>query len=327
MGKISDSAYLVREAIARLGNNENPDKIAAEVRRLEIGLPLEDEFQVICQWFSQCNFIHKLDQNDPINQKTEEFQVPDLLASFTVKGKIVPVLIEVKTKQKQRLKFKESYFQRLVKYSENLGIPLLIAFKWQNLWCLFDASEMQLRETSRSIGFLDAMKFNLMGVLVGDFSFSVHKGFGLHLEADKKDLISVQEDEAERVEDWNLQISRFYYTNKEGDEVSDLPSAVQELIKLVPLSESTNIEKEKVTISYTVTEDQMELGHRALVSLLAWSSRGGKLNWRSILKDPKNKAKLFDLRKAVDLGLKHGVVRICLHQIPDPVPKFLDAII
>ena len=82
--KPSDLERLIHESLEQLGWTADAKSIAERVHRLNIGLPLEDEFSIICGWLGRCNLIHKLDQQQYPATSKDAFQVPDLLANFNV---------------------------------------------------------------------------------------------------------------------------------------------------------------------------------------------------------------------------------------------------
>jgi hypothetical protein len=133
-----DAARLIQDVLAELGWSADPAEVARSVRRLDIGLPAEDEFSVVCAWLGNCELLHKLDQQQVPVASRAKFQVPDLLARFKTQTNSVPVLIEVKSKQGNTLSFQPDYLERLIKYSELVGMPLLIAWKYHSLWMLFE---------------------------------------------------------------------------------------------------------------------------------------------------------------------------------------------
>ena len=91
-----DLPHLLHEALSQVGWNADPNALAQRVLRLDKGLPLEDEFAVICTWLGHCALVHKLDQLQAPKQSTDEFQIPDLLAVFERNGERVTCLVEVK---------------------------------------------------------------------------------------------------------------------------------------------------------------------------------------------------------------------------------------
>ena len=104
------------------------------VKRLEIGLPVEDEFMAVCSWLGHCSLIHKLDQAVAPSASVNSYQVPDIFAEFQVDGVSIPVLIEVKSKKSNTLSMTPKYRSKLLRYGELMGHPVLVAWKWNNLW-------------------------------------------------------------------------------------------------------------------------------------------------------------------------------------------------
>jgi len=89
-------ARVLFEAAEQMGYS-NPAEIAEFAKRLDRGLPAEDELSVVFHWLGQCRLVHKLDQFPYPPGVWQEYRVPDLLAVFDVGGHHQPVLIEVKT--------------------------------------------------------------------------------------------------------------------------------------------------------------------------------------------------------------------------------------
>ncbi|WP_196240434.1 hypothetical protein [Dyella choica] len=113
---------LIHQAIAELGWGADPATVARFVKRLERGLPAEDEFSVICGWLGKCRLLHKLDQQQTPVGSLQDLQVPDLLARFTTQVNDRPVLIEVKSKGDNVLSFKPDYLERLSNYANLVGM-------------------------------------------------------------------------------------------------------------------------------------------------------------------------------------------------------------
>jgi hypothetical protein len=110
-----DAERLIHSVLTELGWDTDVSAVAARVRRLDVGLPCEDEFSVVCAWLGKCLLSHKLDQHQlPISSR-KEFQVPDLLAMFTTQKTKSPVLIEIKYKKGKTLSFPPDYLDRLKK--------------------------------------------------------------------------------------------------------------------------------------------------------------------------------------------------------------------
>lgn len=179
MTKTDDSDRLIQEVLSEFGCDDDPKKVADKVKRLDQGLPTEDEFTAICSWLGKARLLHKLDQHQAPPSSRDLYQVPDLLAEFERSG---PVLIEVKSKTKQTLSFTPQYLDRLRAYAELVKMPLLIAWKHHGIWMLFDIQRLTKAQTNFNITLGDAMKENLLGVLAGDVAYKIASGAGVRLK-------------------------------------------------------------------------------------------------------------------------------------------------
>lgn len=131
--------------------------IAARVKRLQLGLPAEDEFSVLLNWLGHCRLVHKLDQLQRPQESRKHLRVPDLLAIFTYKGRDVPVLIEVKSSVDKTLSWQPGYHDALQRYADTLKLPLLIAWRRGTFWSLFEARHLTKAVKNFNIKFGDAM--------------------------------------------------------------------------------------------------------------------------------------------------------------------------
>lgn len=57
-----DGTRLIQDVLAELGWSADAAVVADSVRRLDVGLPVEDEFSVVCAWLGRCQLLHKLDR-------------------------------------------------------------------------------------------------------------------------------------------------------------------------------------------------------------------------------------------------------------------------
>ena len=131
---LDSSARLIYEAIQQLGWSADPASLTERVKRLDLGLPAEDEFIFILSWLGKCSLVHKLDQGQFPPDSKKYLQVPDLLASFETKSGPKVVLIEVKATNKKKLVWKPDYLKKLKNYASRLGLPLLVAWKFYGYW-------------------------------------------------------------------------------------------------------------------------------------------------------------------------------------------------
>lgn len=77
-----DSDRLIQEVLSDLGWDEDPKKVADKVKRLDQGLPAEDEFTAICSWLGKAHLLHKLDQHQAPSSSR------DLLSGSRLVGRV-----------------------------------------------------------------------------------------------------------------------------------------------------------------------------------------------------------------------------------------------
>ncbi len=318
-----DIERLIQEVLTELGYSGDAAAVARKVKRLNLGLPAEDEFSVICAWLGRCRLVHKLDQAQAPLSSRDTFQVPDLLAAFEEGG---PVLIEVKSKKSPKLSFRPDYLGRLQAYAALVGRPLLIAWKFHSLWTLFDARHLQLARTNFNITHERAMKENLLGVLAGDVAYVLRPGAGVHFEFAKEELISVGGDAENFTETWQMRVSEVFFTDGDGARRGDLHGETQQLLATWDLQTDEAHSPTSVRKSFVAGDGGVQFAHVALVHLLNWEGGGtGPPSWRQLLQAPKITRTIEDFGRALQRGLGEKVVRYVFHQQPQTARDLLRA--
>lgn len=318
-----DLEQLIHEALEQLGWGAEAGQVAARIRRLNVGLPREDEFSVVCGWLGCCDVIHKFDQKQTPEKSCEKYQVPDLLAVFNVKGKQIPVLIEVKSKKANTLSFRPDYLEKLSNYASVLNLPMLVAWKWQGLWTLFELRHLKKAKKNYNIRFEDAIKENLLGILAGDFSYSLYPNAGLHFKIKKEELIGTEKTDEGKTEQWEAVIEDVYFTDGNGNEVRKLPSQVQQLFVTWDLEKSEHYTDTHITMSYIVPEGSMLFAHMVLVRLLNWQAPIDQaIHWRTMLHGSNIVKGIENFRVAVQDAMTHKIVKTVVNQIPRTEPEF-----
>lgn len=320
-----DLARLFHEAL-ELGNwTGDPEQLAERVRRLDLGLPAEDEFMVLCAWLGKCQLIHKLDQVQLPAASSERYQVPDLLAAFSAQIGGRPVLIEVKSKNERKLSFKPDYLDRLQNYAGLMDAPLLIAWKFHSVWILFEAKHLKKAVTNFNISFDLALKENLLGVLAGDVAYKIGARAGIHLRVEKEELIDTTETAGQFTETWQMRVSEVKFSDRNGQMLDRLSSETQTLFTTWDLETSEDHADGHIWIRHVATGDGLQFGHTALVRLLHWQlPEGAKLSWRQQFRKTRITS-LTDFRGALTKGLEEKVIHLILDQVPHTMPDFVAA--
>ncbi|WP_447826116.1 hypothetical protein [Aeromonas salmonicida] len=323
----NDLERLIHESLEQLGWKADAHEMAKKVQRLHYGLPLEDEFSVLCGWLGKCKLIHKLDQQQFPKSSRLAFQVPDLLAVFEYNGKNVTVLIEVKSSNKNVLSFKPEYKEKLKRYSSLLNIPVLIAWKnkW-GIWVLVTLEDFKKSNSNFNLAFENALKNNLLGILAGDFSYSLGVGAGVHVSFNKQELIESKTDNSgDTTENWKMVIDDVYFSTYEGEKTRDLSFIAQQVFFSWDLTEEETHTDTHVTLHNTCKEQSMVFAHMALTRVLNFHSslQDKSIQWRGILGGGGNIASISNFRSGILENMKKKIVHHVLDQIPCSMPDFL----
>jgi Holliday junction resolvase len=322
MTKADDSDRLIQEVLSELGWDDDPKKIAEHVRRLDSGLPVEDEFIAICSWLGKTSLIHKLDQHQAPAASRDLYQVPDLLVKFENIG---PVLIEVKSKAKRTLPFTPRYLDRLNAYARLLNMPLLIAWKHHGIWALFEVKHLIKARTNFNITYGNAMKENLLGVLAGDVAYKIASGAGLRIRCKKEHLVSREEIDGAVAEQWHMRIDEVGFMVSGSEQVDHLDADVTTLFTTWDLSERQSHSDTHIELRFVADDDDsMMFGHMALTHLLHWSlPQGAAINWRHAIRRDTVVSNMANFRRALGRALEQKVVHLILNQQPQTWPDFL----
>ena len=166
----------VDDIISHLKYHPHKEKIIEQIRSQQRGIPYEYQFGAICWWLGKCKHLQFIDTKPdfPYLSKIKNIRYPDIYAIFRNKSTDFTCFIQIKVNNKLRLKLSKNYIESLKKYPLLKDYPLLIAWKCKEFWLLFDINTFITDKGNVNVEFGEAMKANLMSVLVGDFSF---KGF------------------------------------------------------------------------------------------------------------------------------------------------------
>lgn len=305
---------LFYEAAEQLGWSD-PIEISALVKRLERGLPSEDELCAIFHWLGKCQIVHKLDQFSYPPGIRDKYQIPDLLAMFDVNNKKQVVLIEVKTSTKDKLSWKSDYLSSLQQYAALLRLPLLIAWKHRTLWTLFEPCHFRMAKKNWKITFLEAIKQNLLGILAGDFSFSFKSGTAMHIKMRKLN---------ETNDGFDFIIDDAYFLNADGSRDNGA-GGLMHLFLCIDQEPSIVETKSEVIQSFVIkNSNQAEFAHRALVNLLGtFTQAGSPLIWRQVLLQNQISKLSVVPRQAAKNALAKGFLDMVINYKPALIPGFL----
>lgn len=322
------SARLIYEAIQQLGWDADPTHLADRIRGLESGLPAEDEFACLLAWFGKCQLVHSLDQSQHPAESRNTIQVLDLLAVLEPcdHGDAQTVLIEVKTSKKPRLSWTPAYMTKVKKYAAFVGLPLLVAWKFQSLWTLVSVDAFTQPERNLHLSLQDALRHNLMGILAGDFAYAMRPKVGLHLYITKERLISEhQQSDSEREEHWQYRIRDAYFLNEAGQRKSQLRTGLWPLFISACPEAKDEVTESSIHQQFCIPDEpDIHFAHAALPILIAFSAKEeAPLLWRKQLDGGEFPVKFEVFRKAATEGIEDGFVQVVLDQKPVEIPEFI----
>ncbi|MDQ3706701.1 MAG: hypothetical protein M3437_16070 [Chloroflexota bacterium] len=318
-------ADLVHEVLEQLGWRGDAEALVNRINRLSLGIPAEDEFTALLSWLGRCVLVHKLDgfQSPPASRM--QYKVPDLLAIFEYKGRRIHVLIEVKVKQARSLKWRPDYYEGLARYSEQLGIPLLIAWKTLGRWALFEIGHFKRPQENYVLSFQTAFKESLMSILAGDFAFVPCAGVGLHLHIRKLEVLGETVTDSGLQQEWMGVIEDVYFTNGNRDRVTKLSPGLWPLLLSCDQVEQVDIKDAEFVQSFVVEEEEpMQHAHVAFTILTYLKNEHEQtLRWRQLLRAYNLPTEAPILRKAATDGIKKGFIRYVFDIVPNTRPAFL----
>lgn len=321
-----DLERLIYEVLEIVGWEAGPHELAERVQRLNKGLPIEDEFIVLCTWLNRCNLIHKLDQQQmPLSSK-EKVQVPDLLAQFTTNGKAITVLIEVKHHNDNVLSFRPDYYSKLLQYGQLLGLPVLIAWKNKlDIWTLFDIAEMSKAKKNYNINIKHALCENLLGILAGDFSYKVYPDCALSITFTKEDFIEQRHnEEKEKEELWKTTITDVSVYNGKSEKLEKVPVDIQSIFHTINLKEYQIHKGKDITLCFTPENDSMYFAQHAIVKLLNFTIPDDEsLHWRQYIGNNDIYSKVENFYNAAKDAMEQQIVSHIFNIVPHNIPKYI----
>jgi len=312
--KIDNKARTIQEVANQLGWNEDVSILIERVNQLDKGLVQEDEFIYIINWSKKCNLIHKLDQLQlPLDSKIQ-YTIPDILVEMKTEEGNKKFLIEIKTSKKNKLSWTERYFEGLKNYSELLGIPILIAWKWNQfgIWSLFDLSHFSKPSTNYKITFEKALQENLMSQLFGDCVIIQYDDFGLNICLKKvKKLSEVKKENGEVEIDWQTVVDEIYLTGKKNKKIEGFNKSVFSVLMSMQTKEELIETETHLITRYIPHPNKMQFAQSVPINLIqAFSS--SDINWLQNSKENNYPIDYQDFFKGLETSLEEGIIKSVL---------------
>ena len=324
---INPTARIVFNALEQMGwSVENFPQLVERIKRLDRGIPAEDEFAVLISWMGKCELVHKLEQEQSPPESQNVYRIPDLLAFFRHNNHLFPVLIEVKKHKAEKLSWKPEYLDSLRQYAATLNLPLLVAWKWEpfGFWTLFEAKHFSKTRKNYEITQELTMKENLMSLLAGDFAVGLHKGVGFHFVVRKGKELESGDSKNSDTKTWLARVEKAFFTNGRGERIKELGPGLWSLLLCAHLEEHTEVSESKASSSFIIEEESIQFTHRMLPVLL--QSEVGKdkpLRWREVRQNYSVPIKFQILRKAATDESSADIVATVIEVAPNTKPDFL----
>jgi Holliday junction resolvase len=129
--------------------------LTEKIQRVHKGFSVEYEFAAIASWLGRCSLVSQLDN---VLHMSAKYRAPDFMVVANHKGLEVPFLVEVKSKDADKLVWSAKYLESLQAFAALVKLPLLVAWKRGRLWVLADSTLMLKRVTAFHLSFEEAMK-------------------------------------------------------------------------------------------------------------------------------------------------------------------------
>jgi Holliday junction resolvase len=324
--KITELAYRLLFCYSEVSKHfdltsETIDHLSKRIQRIRAGLAPEMEFMAAVNWLSRVVGIHRLDQT-PLPRYFDGYDVqqPDLLAIVHHKDRLLPVLIEVKTKNDKKLVWKEDYLQRFQRYAEIVNMPFLVAWKRWHIWSLVDAQHFEKKVSAYHLDFNTAMRQTLMSTLFGDLLVNVNERFQMFVDTESEETLPQF---ADMVPDMRYKMTiknagfmidkKPVKVSKELSWIFHLAAVKDEFIRTGPSS---------VRIEFTPdSNNAFSLSH-LWYSVATSGLKDKEPDWEEIMRN-RLAIDAADVRRELNAGLEAGIIQHAASIVPNTMPDFL----
>lgn len=297
----------------------DPDSFIKRVQSIEFGLTAETEFAALLSWLGRCSLVHRLEQDYFKSPKGGEWSIPDLFCLLEHEGEHCPVLIEVKTRKKERLTVRLSELESMRRYANLHSLPLLFAWKPRRLgfWLLVDPVHFVEKDGKAILELAPAMKNNLLSVAAGDFLIVPRAGAGLFLGARVVKKTQVTDSGFEGI----AQLNMAEFRDGNGNAVKNIPGAIVAL--LFTRMEVVDQAAEGEILRSFVSSGESVYAQQVLRTSVAFRHQAeGPIKWRHVAKDLNSYLSRQSLNEEIQ---KHfcSFVQYQFFQHPQVWPSFL----
>lgn len=330
--RLTDLAFrilpIAREFARELGKDGQLETdvistVAARISAIEDGLSPELEFIAAVNWLGRALAVNRIDQLPlPTYCKDgPEMAVPDILCVASVKGKPLPVLIEVKKSIRNPIVWNKRYLGGLRAYADALGLPLLLAWKHHHVWTLTDIRHFEKKVDAYHLGHETALRENLMTQMFGDLLIVLTQRVALFIDAE------VSGDAPLPPLPSLLPVGTHTFTIRgagflvDGKRV-DMSPELKGLFFRAPTESLVDRTGERtVRMLYTPEPETMFSLMDFALMLMLWNQDGNP-DWEKVARDEISTT-AEDARKQLRGGIEIGVVQYILEQQPNTKADFI----
>jgi len=235
------------------------------------------------------------------------------------------MLIECKATSDDKVVWSEKYLKSLKDFASILNLPLLLAWKWKDMWLVVDSSHFEKKVTAYHLDHETALKENLMSLLFGNRWIKVKDEASFRIDAKVIDATLDPSEELLEEGSYTFQIEKtgFYVGERLIDKVSGRCSEV--LFSTFVENEVQKLEGNRARIIYRAVEGSttVQLYDLLMIDLYIKSSGGDEIVWpEALVKGPfDSSAEIF--RNALDEAGTSQFIDMVLNQVPATVPEYL----
>ncbi len=252
-----------------------------------------------------------------------EIGVPDFLAFIQYKEKVLPVLIEVKTSEDRTLIWSEKYLTSPQRFAGILGLPLLVAWKWQIGWALVDIAHFEKKVTAFHLPIQRALEENLMSLFLGEVMYLLTSDVAFVWEAEILDWQPKTENELIPPGEREFRFKGAFFSIG-GRKLDEYPKGLPGLFFASPQEHETKkVGGSNIQVAYKVLPNTTPAITDVLLAELYLRTSGEQIDWdKEIIEGPLPESGVF-YREVLEDGVKQGFIMYVLHQVPKTTPQFL----
>lgn len=249
-------------------------------------------------------------------------RAPDFLAFPIVKNKPLPVLIEVKSQQENRLDWSAEYLATIRRFADSVGLPLLVAWKAWDIWTLVDVAHFERNVTGYRLTLENALREDLSCVLFRNVRVQMNPDLALVFTMRILDGVAGDADTL-LPEGWlKMQVAKAgYYRN--GTPVTEYnPRHSTLFLAAADNAELRRTGKQECEQIFRPQPDHSFTLSNVLVAQLSLEGAGESIDWHRVLTQPLSSSGA-ELRDSLQAAIDCGFVRYVMDIIPNTWPRFV----